>query len=360
MKEKVAVGLSGGVDSSVSALLLKKAGYDVVGITMSIWGEQKELPKSTKNACYGPDEQEDIQEAQKICNQLQIPYQVFDCAKKYSEIVLENFKQEYLSGRTPNPCIWCNNLVKFGTLPTLAKESGLEFDKFATGHYARVEYDSSNSRYILKKAVDEKKDQSYFLYRLTQEQLSQVLFPLGELTKEQVRDIAKENSLHVHDKGESQDFYCGDYNDLLGVKPVQGNIVDKEGNILGTHNGIWNYTLGQRKGIGIAYKEPLYVVALDKCKNQVIVGTEQDTYSRSLIATDLSWIAFKKPESEFVAEAKIRSTHRQTPVKVNVLDDKTISVEFIESQKAVTTGQSIVLYDGDIVLGGGIIDNISG
>ena len=355
---KILVGMSGGVDSSVAALLLKEAGHEVLGATMSIWGQGDVAGSSGKNACYGPDEKEDLVEAERVCKELGIPFHVFDCVEKYEEIVLKNFKNEYLSGRTPNPCIWCNSLIKFGVLPLLAKEHGIEFDKFATGHYAKIKYDLENNRYYLKKSLDEKKDQTYFIYRLTQEQLSQIIFPLGDYLKEDVRKLAETSGLHVFDKEDSQDFYSGDYNELLCVKGQSGNIVDKEGNVLGTHEGIWNYTLGQRKGIGIAHTEPLYVIALDKNKNEVIVGTEKDTYSDSLIATNLNWIAFNELHSEMKITAKIRSSQSPKEVFIKNNDTKDILVKFSEPQKAVTPGQSIVFYQGDIVLGGGIIDEV--
>ena len=267
---KILVGLSGGVDSAVTALILKQQGHTVIGATMSIWGKDgMALKAGHKNACYGPDEKEDIEQARKIAEQIGIPYHVFNCVEQYEKIVLENFKSEYIQGRTPNPCIWCNALVKFGVLPHIARENGIEFDKFATGHYARVE--EINGKYLLKRGLAPRKDQSYFLYRLTQEQLKNIILPLGEYTKDEIRKIAKENGLLVAEKPDSQDFYDGDYNELLGVKEKEGNIVDVNGNILGHHKGIWNYTIGQRKGLGVSSTEPLYVLSLKKIQTKLLL-----------------------------------------------------------------------------------------
>ncbi len=356
---KILVGMSGGVDSSVTALLLKEQGHEVVGATMSIWSGKIKPTTITKNACYGPDEKEDIEAAKKVCEEIGIPFHVFDCVEQYEKIVLENFKEEYLSGRTPNPCIWCNSLIKFDVLPFLAKQSGINFDKFATGHYARVEFDEKKDRYILKKGVNPKKDQSYFIYRLKQNQLANILLPLGGYTKEQIRDIAKSKGLTVAEKPDSQDFYGGDYNELLEVKEKEGNIVDKEGKILGKHNGIWNYTIGQRKGIGVSSTQPLYVVELRKETNEVVVGFSDSALKKYLVASNLNWIAMDKLESKIEVKAKIRSAQEETEVIVTPTGDDEITVEFLDLQKSLTPGQSIVLYDGDIVLGGGIIEKVS-
>lgn len=355
----ILVGLSGGVDSSTAALLLKEQGHNVIGATMAIYrpGKCNSSGCGTSHkggACYGPDEKEDIEEARRIAKQLDIPYYVFDCVDEYEEIVLEYFKSEYLKGKTPNPCIRCNSLVKFGVLPALARKHGIEFDKFATGHYARVNEDK-NGKYVLKKGRDNKKDQSYFLYRLTKEQLQNIILPLGDYSKDEIREIAKKGGLQVAEKPDSQDFYEGDYNELLGVQAKAGNIVDMEGNVLGTHDGIWNYTIGQRKGLGVSSTEALYVIELRSATNEVVVGFKDKTFSDRLIASDFNWIALDKLEKEIVCQAKIRSTQNPTGVTVRPMGDGKVEVIFDDMQKSIAPGQSVVLYDGDIVLGGGII-----
>ncbi|MBR1907503.1 tRNA 2-thiouridine(34) synthase MnmA [bacterium] len=353
---KVLVGLSGGVDSSVAALILKQQGHEVIGATMSIWGKDGMALKSGhKNACYGPDEKEDIEEARRIAEQIGIPYYVFDCVEQYEKIVLDNFKSEYIQGRTPNPCIWCNALVKFGVLPHMAKVNGIEFDKFATGHYARVEQE--NSRFLLKKGIASNKDQSYFLYRLSQDTLSNIILPLGNYSKDEIRQIAKDNGLNVAEKPDSQDFYDGDYNELLGLQEKIGNIVDVNGKILGTHKGIWNYTIGQRKGLGVAASEPMYVLELKKDTNEVVIGPADKTFKKSLRAVNLNWISIDGLKEEMQVCAKIRSTQKPANAVIKP-DGDGVDVEFDELQKSIAIGQSVVFYDEDRVIGGGIIDSV--
>ena len=359
---KILVGISGGVDSTTVALILKEQGHEVMGATMKIWSDEmhKRLAPSAKthsckDACYGPNEKEDIEKARQLCKEIGIPYYVFDCSKEYEKIVLENFREQYLSGRTPNPCVRCNSLIKFDVLPFLAKQAGLEFDKFATGHYVRIE--EQNGRYILKKGVNPKKDQSYFLYKLRQDQLANIITPLGNYQKDETRQIAREHGLDVAEKPDSQDFYDGDYNELLNVQPKKGNIVHKNGKVLGIHEGIWNYTIGQRKGLGIAYSEPLYVVDLNKDTNEVIVAEADSTFNEGLIATELNWVSVPGLDTERNVSVKVRSAQIPVPARIIPQGD-TVKVIFDNMQKSLTKGQSAVFYDDDILLGGGIIDEI--
>jgi len=353
--KKVLVGLSGGVDSSVAALLLKEKGYEVEGVFMKIWdGEETGCGKP---ACYGPEEK-DMEDVKKVAEILKIPLHIIDLRKEYKEIVLDYFKKEYLEGKTPNPCIICNRFLKFEILLEKSYSSGIEFEFFGTGHYAIVEYDKNRKRYVLKKGMDKNKDQSYFLYLLTQKQLSRVIFPLGKHTKEEVREIARKYNFPVSEKEESQDFISGDRFFLFENGTKEGEIVDKNGNVIGKHKGIIYYTIGQRRGLGIAKGKPLYVIGIDAKKNRIIVGEENELFKKEFVVKNVNLISIEKIENCIEAEVKIRYKHTPSPATIYPYGENSLKVVFASPQRAITPGQSAVFYKGDIVIGGGIIEKV--
>jgi tRNA-specific 2-thiouridylase len=355
MKPKVAVGLSGGVDSSVAAALLQKQGYTVCGITMEIYDDALGFDESARHACYGPGEREDVESAAAICQKLEIPFHTIDLRQEYQNHVIQYFRNEYLEGKTPNPCVVCNQKLKFGFLLVKTRQAGLEFDYFATGHYARIE--NVSNRFLLKRAADSAKDQTYFLYGLTQQQLARTLLPLGAYTKQQVRDIADALGLQTADRDESQDFIDGgDYSILFDQKEIKaGDIVDEAGRVLGKHRGIIHYTVGQRRGLGIAARQPLYVHRIDAAHNRIIVSN-QENRSRGLMATDLNLIGVDRIEQPLDnVQVKIRLRHKAADATVYPAEGHKTKILFKTPQMSVTPGQSAVIYKGDTVLGGGII-----
>ena len=351
--------MSGGVDSSVAAALLKDRGFHVIGVTMKIWNGEEFPGTKIRHACYGPGEAEDIDDTQKVADKLGIDLHILDLSEEYRKDVLDYFEQEYLSGRTPNPCLMCNRKVKFGALVNKVTDSSVEFDYFATGHYSRIEYEKDANRWLLKKGKDAKKDQSYFLAFLSQDQLSQTLFPIGEYNKQEVRELARKFRLNLAEKPESQDFIATGYRSLLDDAQT-GFIKNIQGEILGEHKGIVNYTIGQRKGLGIASKDPLYVTNIDAETNIVTVGGRQDIYGSEMIAADLNWIAIENLNTELAVKAKIRYSHEEAEATIFPIMKERIKVTFNEPQMAITPGQAVVFYKNDIVLGGGIIERSGG
>lgn len=352
---RVVVAMSGGVDSSTAAGLLKERGYDVIGVSMHLW-DYTDGERDRFGSCCTL---EDIYDARGVAYALGIPHYVLNMEDVFTKEVVDYFVDTYLKGETPNPCLKCNQVLKFDVL--LRKAMALGADYLATGHYARVEYDGERDRYLLLKGRDEKKDQSYFLFTLTQRQLSRVIFPLGDLTKADVRAMAKRLGLKVAEKGESQEicFVEADYPTFISRRismDMEGEIVDGGGNIIGRHNGLFRYTIGQRKGLGVAKGEPLYVLEIDRANNRLIVGPEARLFSKGLIARDVNWIGVSSLSSPMEVETKVRYRHHPAGSIITPIRDNMVEVLFKEPQRAITPGQAVVFYRGDEVLGGGWIE----
>jgi tRNA-specific 2-thiouridylase len=358
LKKRVVLAMSGGVDSSTTAWFLKEKGYEVIGATMCIGmmdPSQRELPR-----CCGFG---DIEDARRVALQLGIPFFLFDLKEEFEEEVIQYFCNEYVRGRTPNPCIICNERIKFGSF--LKKAIDLGADYIATGHYARLESDEGRKQSILKKGIDRRKDQSYVLFSLTQDQFRHILFPLGEYRKEEVRRKALELNLRVHDKPESQEvcfIHEASYHSFLSEKLKEmiepGPIIDKKGNVIGRHKGVPFYTIGQRRGLRLAKGKPLYVIRIDREKNAIVVGGEKEVYGDTFIVDSVNWITSKGTAPSLTAQVKIRYNHPGSEAVLFPKKRDEVEVKFKSPQKAITPGQAAVFYDGETVLGGGWIKEV--
>jgi len=365
---KIAVAMSGGVDSSAAAAMLKAEGHDLVGFTMQLWNQRRGLStgedgEPLPSRCCSLD---DVYDARRVAEGLGFPFYVLNLERDFERDVVAPFVQSYLEGETPIPCVACNSRLKFASLDRMALSVGCE--KVATGHYARVRFDEGSGRYRLLRGRDGRKDQSYFLWELTQEQLSRSLFPLGELTKGEVREAARRHGLNVAAKPESQEICFvpdGDYAGFIDryleaegredERPPGGEIVDAEGRVVASHAGVHRYTVGQRRGIGVSRPLPLYVVSVDAEANRVVVGHEDELLSHEFTAAGINWVAFDEPAREVRADVRVRYRHQEAPATVIPLGGARVRVRFDEPQRAITPGQATVFYRGEEVLGGGWI-----
>lgn len=360
--------MSGGVDSSSAAALLKEQGHELVGFTMQLWNQRRHINVDENgdplpSRCCSLD---DVYDARRVAESLGIPFYVLNLEKDFEAAVVEPFVQGYLSGETPIPCVACNSRLKFASLDKLAQSLGC--DKVATGHYARVEYDAEKNRYRLFRGKNHWKDQSYFLWELNQDQLSRAFFPLGEMLKSEVRDIARDANLYVAEKQESQEICFvpdGKYSEFIDRYlahegredeiPEKGEIVNAKGEKLNEHSGIHRYTIGQRRGLGIAHEKPLYVVQIERLKNQIIVGEKEELDSMEFTAKEVNWVAFDEPSEPVRAEVKVRYRHEPAPATIYALPNNRARVVFDDPQAAITPGQATVFYNGEETIGGGWI-----
>lgn len=353
---KVMAAMSGGVDSSVAACLLMEQGHQVMGATMKLFAGQETEPARAGACCSLAD----AEDARGVCHKLGIPHYVFNFTDRFRQEVIGRFIQEYREGRTPNPCVDCNRYLKFGALLDRAVTLGQDY--VATGHYVRVSYDSGSGRYLLRRGLDPAKDQSYALYMATQEQLAHSLFPLGELTKGEVREIARDRGLVTAAKPDSQDICFvphGDYGRFIrestGEDIPAGDLLDLDGRVIGRHRGMLHYTVGQRKGLGVGFGQPMYVCAKDPARNTVTLGPNEALFARTLTARDLNLIALAQLDRPLRAQAKIRYNGSAQPATVHQTAPGEVLVEFDAPQRAITSGQAVVFYDGDAILGGATI-----
>lgn len=354
---KALIAMSGGVDSSVAAKLTLDDGYDCIGCTMKLYNSEDEQPVS--RTCCSLD---DVEDARKVCSRLEIPYYVFNYQERFRMQVIDKFVNEYLQGRTPNPCIDCNHYLKFDALMDRALQLGCE--KIVTGHYARIVFDGDTKKYILKKGLDPTKDQSYVLYLMTQELLAHTLFPLGEMRKTEVRQLAEENGFINSNKPDSQDICFvpnGDYAAVIrkmsGIPDEPGDFLDLQGNVIGTHRGIIHYTIGQHKHLGQSFSGRRYVCGIDATANTVTLGSAEDVFSPYAKATNVNWIAGQPPSDTFRCKVRLRYKQQEQWATVNTnANGDELEIRFDEPQRAITPGQAAVLYDGDIVLGGGTLE----
>jgi tRNA-uridine 2-sulfurtransferase len=363
----IAVAMSGGVDSSTVAAMLRAEGHNVIGLTMQLWNQRRlagreGMPESAQGRCCSLD---DVYDARRVAQHIGIPYYVVNHEGRFERDVIRPFVEEYLSGRTPIPCSLCNNHLKFDQLLIVARQIGAE--RVATGHYARVAYDDSRGRWLLKRPADHSKNQTYFLFGLTQDQLSRTLFPLGDMTKPEVRELARKHALALAEKPDSQEICFvpgGDYKRFIdaylaeqgeSLPDTAGELVTTTGEVIGEHAGIHNFTVGQRKGLGVATGSPLYVIQISSEQKQVIVGGEDHLYSRSLRARRVNLISVDDLDEPMRVAVKIRHRHEPAPAMIERSGDDEILVTFDQPQRAITPGQAAVFYDGDIVVGGGWI-----